>query len=391
MSEQKIKLLLIEDDPGDADLLEEILFEKDESSFILEWAQRLGEGLARLEQGGIDLVLLDLSLPDSEGFETFRRVNSQAPELPIVVLSGLDDERMAIKAVQQGAQDYLVKGDVDHRLLRRALQYAIERKQAEVEIYRLNAELEQRVIKRTAQLEAANRALEAFAYSVSHDLRTPLRAIKGFSEIIARRHQSSLKAEGLRYFNHIIQASSQMEQLINDLLDYSRLGQQAVRREPLPLHQLLVEVLNHLGERIQDALAQVNLPSANDLPVINSNWTLLRQIFINLLDNAITYRRPDMPLELVIGCQDKIESAGTQQIKQIIISVSDNGIGIPAKSHDSIFNIFQRLHTQEERGGTGIGLANVKKSVELLGGKVWVESIIGKGSTFYVKLPNKPS
>ena len=106
MSEQKIKLLLIEDDPGDADLLEEILFETDESAFVLEWVQRLAKGLARLEQGGIDLVLLDLSLPDSDGFETFRRVNRHSPELPIVVLSGLSDERVAIKAVQEGAQSH---------------------------------------------------------------------------------------------------------------------------------------------------------------------------------------------------------------------------------------------------------------------------------------------
>ncbi|MCX6030099.1 MAG: PAS domain S-box protein [Chloroflexi bacterium] len=244
------------------------------------------------------------------------------------------------------------------------------------EVQRHAAELERRVAERTAQLQTANADLEAFSYSVSHDLRAPLRAVSGFAQILANRHRASLNAEGQHYMDNIVQAADRMNRLINDLLAYSRLGRRGLTLRPVSLREIVGQIAGELAGRAAEIGATLEI--ADDLPVVRGDATLLSQVFTNLLDNALTYRRPDVPPRVAITWQT--------QNGHVIVRVSDNGIGIAAEYHEKIFNVFQRLHSEDAYPGTGIGLAIVKKSVELLGGRIWVESAIDEGSAFSVQL-----
>jgi PAS domain S-box-containing protein len=253
-----------------------------------------------------------------------------------------------------------------------------ERIKAADEILKLNFELESRVKERTHQLESINKELESFSYSISHDLRAPLRAIYGFSQILASRHRPTLNDEGRQYMDYIVEASIRMETLINDLLQYSRLGRKGVVLHPVSIKSVIDEIAGIFKQRLDDINACFH--PDNDLPEISGDETLLRQIFINLIDNAIAYRRMDVPLKIDIRCR--------QDGNFHIIEMTDNGIGIPKEHWEKIFNVFQRLHSDEKYSGTGIGLATVKKAVNLLGGSIWVESVVGEGSTFFIKLPS---
>ena len=222
----------------------------------------------------------------------------------------------------------------------------------------------------------ANQELEDFVYSVSHDLRAPLRSVSGFAEIIGRRHKASLNEEGRHYFDNIVKAGKQMGDLIDDLLKFSRLGRKSIKVEPVALDDVLKVSLKILADQIAQTNARIHLPDQGC--VIQGDLTLLTHVFINLLENAIKYRKPDLPPDIDIRVEDGDP--------YVVVSVSDNGIGIEPEYHEKIFKIFQRLHRQEDYPGTGIGLAAVKKAVQMIGGEVWVESARGVGSVFSVRI-----
>ncbi|TNE48416.1 MAG: hybrid sensor histidine kinase/response regulator [Deltaproteobacteria bacterium] len=374
-SKIKVKVLLIEDDEGDAFFLEELFAGHASRSISLHWCKDLAEGLEALQQQHFDVVLLDLSLPDSIGLDTFLRVQEQAPSLPVVVLSGLDDDDVAIHAVEEGAQDYLIKGKVNRELLVRSLHYGIKRKQVEEEL-RL----------RTQALEDANKELRAFSYTVSHDLRTPLRSIHGFAQLLERGPVGKINERGRHFVRNIVEASTQMERLISDLLKFARLGQQSVVLEDVSLDSLLSKVAEKINVQLKEVGGRIKVFEHS--VSVRGHEVMLQQIFFNLFENAITYRQPERPLELVVTCEANEPDSGNVEAGKVVVRVEDNGLGIEEKFHQKIFAMFQRLHHQEDYPGTGIGLATVKKSVELMGGKVWVESELGKGSIFCIELPN---
>jgi PAS domain S-box-containing protein len=250
-----------------------------------------------------------------------------------------------------------------------------EQKEKEREILRLNAALEQRAI----EVEAANKELESFSYSVSHDLRAPLRHINGYVEMLAGDAESTLSSEAKRCLQVIADASRQMDQLIDDLLEFSRMGRAELRETRVDLNDLVRETMTHLETETRGRHIAWTIPP---LPDVKGDPAMLKQVFGNLLGNAVKFTRPRDMAQIEIG------QAGEEDGQRIFF-VRDNGAGFDMKYADKLFGVFERLHRAEEFEGTGIGLANVQRIIARHGGRIWAEAAPDKGATFYFTL--KPS
>jgi PAS domain S-box-containing protein len=249
------------------------------------------------------------------------------------------------------------------------------RRQAEEEVHKLNDELEQRVADRTAELEAAIKELEAFSYSVSHDLRAPLRAIDGFSRILLSDYSEHLPPEAQGYFARVRNNAQQMSHLIDDLLAFAQLGRHSLARrsvEPVILVQRALAELH-----AEQAGRQIEV-SVGDLPSCEGDPTLLMQVWINLLANALKYTRRCNPAQITVGAQ--------VDEHQVTYYVRDNGIGFDMRYVDKLFGVFQRLHHAEDYEGTGVGLAIVQRIIQRHGGQIWAEAQVGQGATFFFTL-----
>jgi PAS domain S-box-containing protein len=494
-----LSLLLIEDNPSDVRLIRDTLGAATTARFDVLSADCLTAGLQQLAQGGIDAVLLDLALPDSDGLSTFRKVCAQAPDTPIIVLTGLGDTITALNAIKEGAQDYLVKGRVDIDSLERAVRYAIERKSGEValqrqtrvlhsilnsiadgvvvvdengqcqlynpaaeeklgfcpaeaphyewperfgfflpdgaashpvdqlplsrarrgevvkehelflrpaatpegvllsvnatplkdetgrvrggvavfrditrqrradeQIRKLNAELEQRVAERT-------RELEAFSYSVSHDLRGPLRSVDGFSLELLDECGDKLDDRGMEYLRRVREAAQRMGRLIDALLTLSRVSRLEICREPVNLSALARAIVSELRTREPDRQVQAVI---SDGLMTSGDSPLMRIVLENLIGNAWKFTAAK-------NSRAKIEVGAIKRSNEPIYFVRDNGAGFDMAYAEKLFDPFERLHKETEFEGLGIGLATVCRIIQRHEGRIWAEGAVGRGATFH--------
>jgi signal transduction histidine kinase len=366
--EQRIRVLLIEDNPGDARLIQELLSEA--GLFSLDTVDRLDLGLKSLSQKTPDVLLLDLSLPDSHGFQTFLQVHTHAPMVPLVVLSGLVDESLALEAVRKGAQDYLVKGRVDGQMLSRVMRYAIERKGTEERLKQANERL-----KKLDELKSN------FISAASHELRTPLTAIKGYVAIVLQERVGKLNDQQKEFLGYVKDSTDRLHRLLDDLLDLSRIesGRVEMRMTLTDLNLLLKEEVMIFKVQADNKGILIESEIEPSLKKIYCDADKVREVMDNLISNSIKYTPKN----------GKIKVSARNEGNRVYIEVRDNGIGIKEEDQMRVFEPFQRINRDEteDEEGVGLGLALVKRIIEAHGGVIEVKSTEGKGSVFAIRLP----
>jgi len=298
-----------------------------------------------------------------------RRIAHPVLDLAKVVQSVSDHKDYSIRSKAVGDDEIGVLAEAFDEMLS-------EIQTRDKEIRLLNADLERRVVARTAEFEAANKELEAFSYSVSHDLRAPLRHIDGYVELLTKHAASTLDEKGRRHLATISSAARKMGALIDDLLAFSRMGRAEMRKTSVNLASLAEEVVQDLKVDAKDRRVEWKV---GRLPTVHGDPAMLRLVFENLFSNAIKYSGPRDAARIEVDAQP--------QNGEIVVSVRDNGVGFDPTYAHKLFGVFQRLHGQAEFEGTGIGLANVRRIVSRHGGRTWAEGAIGQGATFYFSLP----
>lgn len=380
-----IQVLLVEDEPGDAGLAKIALRGFRNAHFQLVWVQTLAEALRQYSAQTYDIVLLDLTLPDSTGIDTVARILAIAAATPIIVLTGQSDADFGLSTLKAGAADYLVKGDFGYDGLARTILYTLHRARLEKELAEHRFHLEELVTQRTAELalakeaaEAANRAKTAFLANMSHELRTPLNAILGFAQLMER--DSTLSEQHRSALQTINRSGRHLLSLINDVLEIARIeaGRTTIQSKPFDLADMLHAVDEMIRLRAETKGLQFVIEQSGKLPFcVLGDAHHLRQVLINLLGNAVKYTQ-----------QGRVGLRLTPIDGRIRFEVADTGPGIDPNEQQHIFQAFYQTEAGSALGeGAGLGLTISREFVRLMGGEIDVQSQPGQGSVFAFALP----
>jgi signal transduction histidine kinase len=410
-----LEILVAEDSPTQAEQLKYILEEHDFRAIITRNGK---EALEAMHAHKPTLVITDINMPQIDGYELCRRIRAdeRLADMPVILLTSLSDPEDVFKGLECGADNFITKPYEKNNLLAR-IHYLLanvhlrsrERMQISIEVFfagrrhvitsdraqilnlllstyetavQKNRELTKArddLEKLNEQLTTANRDLEAFSYSVSHDLRAPLRHVLGFAGILRENAASQLDEENQRHLQTILKSVMRMGELIDDLLDFSRTGRAEIRMAEISLDQVVKDSLQDLENEVKERNITWKI---GPLGEVRGDPSMLRQVMVNLIGNALKFTRTRAQAEIEIG-----RISGKEN--EIVVFVRDNGAGFDMNYAKKLFGVFQRLHRQEDFEGTGIGLANVQRIIQRHGGRAWAEGIVNSGATFYFSLPRQ--
>ena len=412
MPDSPVKILIAEDSPTQAEQLQYILEQK---GYEVSAANNGLKAYELAVKARPAMIVSDIIMPEMDGYELCRKIKEDAllHDIPVILVTTMSDPQDVIRGLECGADNFVLKPYSEQYLVDRVRYVLLNREMRKVdesamgvEIYfngqrhfitadrlqilnllmstyeaaiQRNKELnrsQEELQLLNAQLDTANKELESFSYSVSHDLRAPLRHIDGYLGLLEKHIDSSLDDKGRAYLKIISEAARNMGMLIDDLLAFSRMGRTEMMQSEMELEPLIHEAIRELQPEIQHRQIKWKVLA---LPKVKADLSMIRQVFANLLSNAAKYTRTREIAEIEVGVKTSK--------KEYIFFVRDNGVGFDMRYVDKLFGVFQRLHRAEEFEGTGIGLANVRRIIARHGGRTWAESKLGHGATFFFSLP----
>ncbi len=381
-----MKILIIDDSESDADLVRGYISRAVNADKIIneaiqvDWDDSLEHGIEILKGNEYDLLILDLNLLDSGSFgsnlETLDTVLESGIDIPIVVLTGNVDTKLWSVALKHGAQDYLIKGEINPVLLLRTIYYARER---------------HHLIK---QLEQSNKELEDFAYIASHDLKEPLRKVINFGGRLKEKYHGTFDDRGKEYLDIMVDATQRMRSLLNALLEYARINTDLPNYTTLNLNSIIQSVVEDLETSIKETNTRIEI--TGELPQIEGEELLMKELFQNLINNSIKFRKKDESPLITITCladKQEIQSLrlGVSQKDVWKIVIKDNGIGFDDDQAQQIFKQFVRIHGKDAYPGHGLGLSICKKIAQRYKGQIEAQGKPGEGSVFTITLPAQPT
>jgi two-component system, sensor histidine kinase and response regulator len=406
-----VEILIVEDSPTQAKRLQHIL---EQQGYHVTIAANGREALEAAQGRKPGLIISDVIMPEMDGYELCHRVKSDArlADIPVILVTTLSDPQDVIRGLECRADNFILK-PYDERYLLGRVQFVLvnrEVRQSEqtgmgveiffngrkhfitadrLQILNLLLSTYEAAIQRNKELsvarddlrrlnsdlEAANKELEAFSYSVSHDLRAPLRAVDGFSSVLLEEFSAEMPPEAKLLLDNVRTGAKQMNQLIVDLLRFSHVGRQPMSKHTVNLSTLVHEVLEDLRKKQAGRRIEIQI---SELPDCVGDLSLLRQVLVNLLSNAFKFTRQREQAMIEVGCR--------QQGGEQVYFVRDNGAGFDMRHVEKLFGVFQRFHRADEFEGTGVGLSIVQRIIQRHGGRIWAEAEVGKGATFYFTL-----